>query len=490
MSGPEAEQLGPRVRLAELVARIQPATIIGEVGDVIVSAVTYDHRKVVPGALHCCLPGERVDGHDFAPLAAKAGAVAFVCERPIAGQAAEVVQLLVSRGQARSAMALAACRFFGDPASSLRTVGVTGTNGKTTTTYFLRSVLDSHGWPTAVIGTLGGPRTTPEAPDLQRALAEARDTNRAAVALEVSSHALAQHRLDGYRHDVAVFTNLSQDHLDYHGTMEAYFAAKSQLLTPEHALQAVVNEDDPFGRRLLESAGIPTEGFSLGQAQQLRVGLEESHFCLEGEPVRLRPGGEINVRNALGAAAAARVLGVPAATIAAGLSNAVGPSGRLEVVPNTIGVEIIVDYAHTPVGLAEILRAARTEVEAHTGKVILVFGCGGDRDREKRPMMGSIATRFADMAVLTSDNPRSEDPLAIIEEVRAGCDGSAQLIVEVDRRHAIADALGAAGPGDVVIVAGKGHETVQDFGNRSFEFNDRLVIAEELARMSAERASR
>jgi UDP-N-acetylmuramoyl-L-alanyl-D-glutamate--2,6-diaminopimelate ligase len=229
--------------------------------------------------------------------------------------------------------------------------------------------------------------------------------------------------------------------------------------------------------------------FSIAQAEQLQVGLEESRFRLEGKPVRVRPGGEINVRNAIGAAAAARVLGVPAATIAAGLSAAVGPSGRLEVVANTIGAEIIVDYAHTPVGLAEILRAARTEVEARTGKLIVVFGCGGDRDREKRAMMGSVATHFSDVAVLTSDNPRSEDPLAIIKEVRAGCDGPAQLVVEVDRRRAIADALGAAGPGDVVIVAGKGHETVQEIGDRTVEFSDRSVIAEELARMSAEKAS-
>ena len=441
-----------------------------------------------PGAPHCCLPGVHADGHDFAPLAARAGAVAFICERPLAGEAATVVQCRVGPGGARRAMALAACGFYGDPASSLRTVGVTGTNGKTTTTYLLRAVLDAHGWPTTVIGTLGGTRTTPEAPDLQRALAQARDTNRAAVALEVSSHALVQHRLDGYRHDMAVFTNLSQDHLDYHGTMEAYFAAKSLLFTPEHASQAVVNEDDAFGRRLLETVEIPVGTFSIAQAEQLEIGLQESRFRLEGHPVRVRPGGEINVRNALAAAAAARRLGVPSSTIAAGLSLAEAPAGRLEVVPNDIGAEIVVDYAHTPAGLAEILRAARVEVQPRAGRVIVVFGCGGDRDREKRPMMGSVATSLADTVVLTSDNPRSEDPLAIIAQVQAGCDGPAELVVEADRRRAIAEALASLRPGDVVVVAGKGHEAVQEVGDRRLEFNDRLVVLEELARMGHEAA--
>ncbi|MGA3351611.1 MAG: UDP-N-acetylmuramoyl-L-alanyl-D-glutamate--2,6-diaminopimelate ligase [Acidimicrobiales bacterium] len=486
MSSAATSQVAPQVPLEDFAARLHPVQVIGSLGGVVVSSVTYDHRSVTPGALHCCLVGERVDGHEFAPAAALKGAVAFVCERLLEDEAASVVQLLVGPGGARRAMALAACVLWGDPASSLKTVGVTGTNGKTTTTYFLRAVLEEHGWPTAVIGTLGGPRTTPEAPDLQRALAHARDSNRSAVALEVSSHALAQHRLDGYRHDVVVFTNLSQDHLDYHGTMQAYFEAKELLFTPEHAFRAVVNEDDPFGRRLLETVAIPVGAFSIGQAEQLDVGLEESRFRLDGEPVRVRPGGEINVRNALAAAAAARALGVPAATIAAGLSAATGPAGRLEAVPTDIGVEVVVDYAHTPAGLMEILKAARAEAGPRSGKVIVVFGCGGDRDRDKRPMMGSVATKLADVAVLTSDNPRSEDPDAIIAEVRAGCDGTARLVIEPDRRRAIAAALEFAGGGDVVVVAGKGHETVQEIGDRLIEFSDRQVLAEELARITRE----
>jgi UDP-N-acetylmuramoyl-L-alanyl-D-glutamate--2,6-diaminopimelate ligase len=488
MSGAEAALSGPKVPLAEVVERLRPERVIGDVAGIVVSSVTYDHRTATPGALHCCLPGANVDGHEFAPAARRAGAVAFVCERPLEAEAATAVQLVVGAAGARPAMAQAACVLWGDPASSLITVGVTGTNGKTTTTYYLRAVFEAHGWPTSVIGTLGGARTTPEAPDLQRALAHARDSEHACVALEVTSHALVQHRLDGYRHDVAVFTNLSQDHLDYHGSMEAYFAAKAGLFTPEHASQAVVNVDDPFGRRLFEAAAIPMRAFSIAEADELGVGLRESRFRLAGEPVRLRPGGEINVRNALSAAAAARLLGVPAATIAVGLSAAVSPSGRLEEVPNDLGATVIVDFAHTPVGLSEVLHAARAEAETSGGRVFVVFGCGGDRDRAKRLLMGSVASRLADVAVLTSDNPRSEDPLAILESVQAGCDGSALVVSEPDRRHAIAAALSSAGAGDVVIVAGKGHESVQQIGDQSIEFNDRVVILEELARLGAEAA--
>ena len=270
MSCAQAVHPSPEISLEAVAARLGPARIIGEVSGIAVTSVTYDHRSAGPGALHCCFKGDHVDGHDFAPAALRAGAVAFVCERPLEAEAAGAVQLVVGPGRARPAMARAACALYGDPALSLWTVGVTGTNGKTTTTYFLRSVLEEHGWPTSVIGTLGGARTTPEAPELQRALAHARDSGRSAAALEVSSHALVQHRLDGYRHDVAVFTNLSQDHLDYHLTMEAYFAAKAQLFTPEHAKKAVVNGDDPYGRRLLETAAIPTSAFFLAEAEELR----------------------------------------------------------------------------------------------------------------------------------------------------------------------------------------------------------------------------
>jgi len=455
---------------------MRPAQVIGEVGTTVVTAVTYDHRDVTAGALHCCLPGERVDGHDFAGLARRAGAVAFVCERPLGDEADGAVQFVVERGAARPAMAEAACALWGDPAAALRTVGVTGTNGKTTTTYFLRSVLQANGWPTAVIGTLVGARTTPESPDLQRAFAQARDAGCSAVALEVTSHALAQHRADGYRHDVAVFTNLSQDHLDFHGTLEAYFEAKANLFTPDHAEAGVANADDPYGRRLLATAPITTRPYALEDAKDLTVGLIESRFVLDGEPVRIQPGGTFNVMNALAAAAAAKLLGVPATTVAEGLSSAERPPGRLEPVANGLGATVVVDYAHTPAALAEVLRAARAEADRSRGRVVVVFGCGGDRDREKRPLMASAATHLADIAVLTSDNPRHEDPLAIIDEVRSGADGPARFEVEPDRRAAIALGVSICEPGDVLVVAGKGHEVTQQIGDELVAFDDRAVL--------------
>jgi UDP-N-acetylmuramoyl-L-alanyl-D-glutamate--2,6-diaminopimelate ligase len=334
-----------------------------------------------------------------------------------------------------------------------------------------------------VIGTLGGARTTPESPDLQRQFAGAVARGQQAVALEVTSHALVQHRVDGYTHDVAVFTNLSQDHLDFHVTMERYFEAKSILFQPEHARTGVVNVDDPYGRRLMASAGIPVTGFGLADATELDMGLEGTRFVLDHQPVRLHLTGEPNVRNAIAAAAAARALGVSAATVAEGLSAATGVPGRFERVANELGLPVIVDYAHTPSALQDALGAIR--LLAADGRLIVVFGAGGDRDREKRPLMGSAATQLADVAILTSDNPRHEDPLVIIDEVKAGCDGPAELLVEADRRRAIGLALRLAQPGDVVVVAGKGHERTQQIGDEMTEFDDRVVVASEAARLAA-----
>jgi UDP-N-acetylmuramoyl-L-alanyl-D-glutamate--2,6-diaminopimelate ligase len=469
--------------LADVVARVRPLSVIGEPGGVVVTDVQYDHRLVRPGDLFCCLRGEHADGHQFADDALAAGAVAFLCERPLNGPASRAVQLVVETGQSRPAMAEAACKIQQDPASKLRTVGVTGTNGKTTTTYLLRTVLEAEGWPTLVIGTLGGARTTPESPDLQRQFAGAVARGQQAVALEVTSHALVQHRVDGYTHDVAVFTNLSQDHLDFHVTMERYFEAKSILFQPEHARTGVVNVDDPYGQRLMAIAGIPVTGFGLADATELDMGLEGTRFVLDHQPVRLHLTGEPNVRNAIAAAAAARALGVSAATVAEGLSAATGVPGRFERVANELGLPVIVDYAHTPSALQDALGAIR--LLAADGRLIVVFGAGGDRDREKRPLMGSAATQLADVAILTSDNPRHEDPLVIIDEVKAGCDGPAELLVEADRRRAIGLALRLAQPGDVVVVAGKGHERTQQIGDEMTEFDDRVVVASEAARLAA-----
>jgi UDP-N-acetylmuramoyl-L-alanyl-D-glutamate--2,6-diaminopimelate ligase len=421
------------------------------------------------------VPGAHVDGHQFAADAVEAGAIALLCERvlPLA-----VTQVVVA--DARAAMAPVAAAFWDHPSRHLDVVGVTGTNGKTTTAHLLGAVLEAGGKPTGVIGTLSGERTTPEAPDLQRRLAAFRDEGAAAVAMEVSSHALALHRVDATRFAVAVFTNLSQDHLDFHGSMEDYFEAKASLFDPARTAVAVVNADDSGGRRLLDRARLPTRPFSLRDAADLHVGPSASTFRWEGEPVRLRLGGRFNIVNALAAATAARELGVAPADVARGLSSAPPVPGRFEPVDGGQPFAVVVDYAHTPAGLEEVLTAA---AEAAEGRVLVVFGCGGDRDRAKRRDMGDVATRLADLAVLTSDNPRSEDPMAIIEEVRSGVVRPEVLRVEPDRRAAIALALAEAAAGDVVVIAGKGHETEQHFAGHSVPFDDRVVARQELDRL-------
>ncbi|HMC42006.1 MAG TPA: UDP-N-acetylmuramoyl-L-alanyl-D-glutamate--2,6-diaminopimelate ligase, partial [Acidimicrobiales bacterium] len=359
-------------------------------------------------------------------------------------------------------------------------------NGKTTVTHLLESVLEAHGWPTAVIGTLGGLHTTPEAPELQALLARLRDEGHRAVTMEVSSHALDQHRVDGVRFAVAVFTNLSQDHLDHHGTMEDYFGAKARLFQPERSTRGVVNKDDPFGRRLLETASIPLDVFGIEDAAELRVGAHGSSFVWRGESVELRLGGRFNVSNALAAAAAARALGVGARAVAEGLGRVTSLPGRFEPVEEGQPFSVVVDYAHTPQGLEQVLGAAR-DAAGCEHRVIVVFGAGGDRDRTKRPLMGQVATRLADVVVLTSDNPRSEDPMAIIDDLLAGAVSRDGLVVEPDRANAIAVAIGEARPGDVVLLAGKGHEEEQVFADRTVPFSDREMARAALTRLAANR---
>jgi UDP-N-acetylmuramoyl-L-alanyl-D-glutamate--2,6-diaminopimelate ligase len=431
--------------------------------------VTHDSLQVVAGSLFCAVAGAVADGHRFVPQAVSAGATAVLVEHRVD---ADVTQIVVA--DSRKAMGPLAAAFHDFPSSSMRVVAVTGTNGKTTTCHLLSAIFEAHGWPSAVIGTLSGVRTTPEAPDLQRRLAELRDSGVEAVAMEATSIGLELHRLGGTTVSSAIFTNLSRDHLDIHQTMERYFAAKAMLFEPTLSKRAVVNADDTYGRLLFDAALIATDRFSLTDATNLVLGPAWSSFAWRGSAIRLALGGEFNVMNALGAATAAAALGITPETIARALSEVHSPPGRFESVDAGQNFTVLVDYAHTPDALAAVLRAVRTSTE---GQVIIVFGCGGDRDATKRPLMGSVASEQADVVILTTDNPRSEDPDAIISAVMSGIDTSrrAKVTVQSDRRRAIETALGVAQAGDAVVIAGKGHETTQSIAGADYDFDDRVV---------------
>ncbi|MEQ1872106.1 MAG: UDP-N-acetylmuramoyl-L-alanyl-D-glutamate--2,6-diaminopimelate ligase [Ilumatobacteraceae bacterium] len=437
--------------------------------DAAISGVVFDSRRVTRGSLFCCIPGDEHDGHDFAAAAVSAGAVALLCERELA---LPVPQVVVA--DARAAMGPLAAAFYGQPSHHLMLIGVTGTNGKTTTCSLLASVLRSAGVATGVIGTLTGKHTTPEAPDLQAQLAGFVAQGTKAVVMEVSSHALALHRVAGCHFQLAVFTNLGRDHLDLHGTIEKYFAAKASLFRPELSAQGVANVDDPRGRHLVDNAPIPMTEFSMRDISNLVVTPTSHKYGWRGAEVSVGIGGAFNAMNSLAAATAAAALDIPTEVIASGLANAPAVPGRFEPVHAGQLFDVIVDFAHTPDGLREALPAARA---AAVGRVIAVFGCGGDRDREKRPEMGAVAAQLADLVVVTSDNPRSEDPLAIIDAVIAGvpADYRKRVVSEPDRRRAFAAAFQMAKPGDVVVIAGKGHETTQTIGGAVNPFDDHAV---------------
>jgi UDP-N-acetylmuramoyl-L-alanyl-D-glutamate--2,6-diaminopimelate ligase len=478
--------------LAQLLDSIPEARVRGE-RSVPINDVTYRSMEVLPGALFFCVPGTRTDGHLFARQAVEAGAGAVVVERWLD---VPVPQVLVP--SVRRTMGPVAAAFFDQPSRALSMVGVTGTNGKTTTTFLLESIFRAAGRRPGIIGTTGVridgrhvpyARTTPEAPDLQRLLAAMRTDGVQACAMEVSSHGLHQFRVDGTRYTCSVFTNLSQDHLDYHGTLEEYFRAKARLFTAELSDRAAVNGDTPEGRILASRAEIPTTTFGLDEgvdvkASEVEVSSSGIAFVIDGLRVRSRLRGTFNVYNCLAAIAAAQEVGVNLDAIAEGIAGLAGVPGRLEAVEAGQRFPVLVDYAHTPDSLENVLRAAR---ELGPGRLIVVFGCGGDRDRGKRPLMGEAATRLADLAIVTSDNPRSEDPLDIIAEIEPGARrGGGPYATEPDRRAAIAMALAEARPGDVVVIAGKGHETGQEFKDRTIPFDDRAVAAEELAALSRE----
>jgi UDP-N-acetylmuramoyl-L-alanyl-D-glutamate--2,6-diaminopimelate ligase len=476
------------VPLSRLTAGVPDARWRGD-PDIAVTDVTYRSGQVVSGGLFFCVPGDHVDGHDFAAAAEAAGASAVVAQRDVA-----VSCTVVTVPSVRWAMGPMSAAFFGLPSERFPVVGVTGTNGKTTTTYLLESIFRAAGLPPGVVGTTGvridgGPvpfdRTTPEAPDLQRLLARMADEGVGAAAIEVSSHGLDQRRVDGTRFACAVFTNLSQDHLDYHGTMEAYFEAKARLFTPHLTERAAVDVDTHEGRRLAARSSVPTITYGFRNADadvvatDVVIGADGVSFRLRDLSIRSPLRGPYNVSNCLAAAVAARQVGVADAAVVEGIACLAGVPGRLEPVEAGQPFTVLVDYAHTPDSLENVLRAARQL--AGGARVILVFGCGGDRDRGKRPRMGEAATRLADSTVITSDNPRSEDPLAIISEIEPGAArGGGAYRIEPDRRAAIATALAEAGPGDVVVIAGKGHETGQQFAARSMPFDDRVVAREEL----------
>ncbi len=499
-------ELGELVRAAGLSAEIRGDSAV-EVAD-----LAYDSRRVGPGTLFFCFQGERSDGHEFAAAAVEAGASGLVVERPLEVDAAQV-----EVEDARAAMAPIAAAFNGDPTSELTVVGITGTNGKTTTAFLVRALLEAAGQRCGLLGTVrqvvGGEveeveRTTPEAIDMQRTFARMLEAGDEACAMEVSSHALVLHRANSIHFAVKVFTNLSQDHLDFHADMENYFAAKRLLFSGEGGAPlieleggiSVLNVDDPYGERLAEELSCEEKGrecvtYSAAgddadlSARGVAFDAAGSRFlCLSPEgsiEVRTPLPGDFNVANALAALAVAHALGLDLRKSAEALTSAEQVPGRFEAIDEGQQFGVLVDYAHTPDSLENVLEAARRITH---GKLISVFGCGGDRDREKRPLMGRAGAELSDVAVVTSDNPRSEDPGAIIDEIRSGIpqDPHAEVVIEPDRRAAIALALARAGEGDTVVVAGKGHEQGQEFeSGRKIPFDDRDVAREELRALAA-----
>jgi UDP-N-acetylmuramoyl-L-alanyl-D-glutamate--2,6-diaminopimelate ligase len=471
--------------LADLMIDLPQREVRGD-PQVRIGGLSYRSEDAGPGSLFFCVPGTTLDGHDFAAAAVSTGAVALAVERWLP---TEATQLLVP--SVRRAMGPLSAAFYDRPAEAMTMVGVTGTNGKTTTTYVLESVFRAADLVPGVVGTTGVridgrpmpfPRTTPEAPDLQRLLAEMRDEGVGAVAMEVSSHGLDQHRVGGIRFACAVFTNLSQDHLDYHASMDEYFAAKARLFTPQMSALAVVNLDDPAGRRLL-GLGLPTITFGIDdetaevRATDVRATHEGIAFRVDEVDIRSPLRGRFNVENCLAALATARALGISDEVAVRGLEAVRGVPGRVEALDAGQDFLVMIDYAHTPDSLENVLRTARSLTPS---RVIVVFGCGGDRDRAKRPLMGGVATTNADLTIITSDNPRNEDPDAIISEIRAGATGGGRYVIEPERRAAIRTAVTEARTGDVVVIAGKGHETYQELVDRTIAFDDRTVALEEI----------
>jgi len=453
------------------VAELVDGTVVPDGGDVEVADLEHDSRRVRPGMLFACIDGAHADGHDHAVEAVQAGAVALLVSRELH---VDVPQIVVA--DVRASLGPAAAALHGNPSQALTLVGVTGTNGKTTTVRLVAQLLNALGENAEEIGTLTGVRTTPEAPELQRQLADAVQRKVTTVAMEVSSHALDQGRVAGCHFRVAVFTNLGIDHLDHHGTLEAYEAAKAQLFVPALSEAAVISSDTDAGSRIARDCPLRTVVVDDRIRRSAVCTATGSTFRWRDQVVTLPLVGGFNVTNAVLAAEVVVELGYEPSSVAEALRQVSPIPGRFETVDAGQDFAVIVDYAHTPDGLGAVLEAARAVT---SGSLFVVFGAGGDRDQGKRPLMGAVAERLADRVVVTSDNPRHEPPDAIAEAIVAGMNGPPER-VELDRRQAIQHALREACKGDVVVIAGKGHETTQDAGGVVVPFDDRAVAIEEL----------
>jgi UDP-N-acetylmuramoyl-L-alanyl-D-glutamate--2,6-diaminopimelate ligase len=448
-----------------------------QTGSIEIDQVEIDSRHCAPGTLFLALDGGATHGARFAADAVARGAVAVVASERM-DLAVPVV--VVPESQLRPLVAHAAASVAGHPESGVELVGVTGTNGKTTVTALVSALARSLDWNSASIGTLTNERTTPAPPELFRTLRSLVDgfdatKQRSLVALEVSSHALVQRRVEGLRFAVVAFTNLSHDHLDYHGSMDEYYAAKAQLFTSEHAQSAVIWCDDPYGEKLASSTSLGVTEVRRRDALDVATSLRGTTFFWRNHLINTPLVGDFNVDNALMAMAILSTLGANDATIAQAMSDVHNVRGRFEVV-SSVGVMVIVDYAHTPDGLRRVLGDVR--VLAPSARVVTVFGCGGDRDRTKRPEMGMVASTNSDVTIVTSDNPRSESPEAIIDAVMSGVVPDATVLRVSDRRAAIARAFALAQRGDVIVLAGKGHETTQTVGDEVLAFDDRAIALE------------
>lgn len=483
-----------------LLARAIPGSvqIVGYDGQS-VTALCTDSRKVGAGALFFCIPGLRMDAHDFAPQAVAAGAVGLVVERLLD---VDCAQILVP--DVREALSYIAAEFYGNPARELHLVGITGTKGKTTTSFLIKSILEAAGHRVGLIGTvcsmIGEEQvpanlTTPDPIDFQSMLRRMADAGMEYVVMEVSAHALALRKLEGMRFDVAGFTNFTQDHLDFFGDMENYMHAKMKLFEPARCACAIYNADDEWVRREMEGVGVPATSIGIRvsaevYANDIEVTERGCSYKLTFNKryrmsLQLQLSGIFNVYNSMMAAAMCDALGISGKMIQRGLERVQVVPGRIELLETETPYRVILDYAHSPDALENILTTVRQTAKA---RVIAVFGCGGDRDHEKRPIMGEIGGRLADFCILTSDNPRSEDPMAILAEVEAGIRRArdAHYVVIENRRAAILEALTMALPGDVVVLAGKGHETYQEIKGVKHPFDEKVVVRELLAQIAGE----